>query len=287
MAARPKRNFSATGNDDRPVYIDNHPPIPHLKKREASSKIPSLTRKRANGKPHEHYFSWKLTYCMKALMQYQNSNRADGWKLAAITVNLPFLRSLALTSQKKGPATAYGDAIAGRLSYLHRQPRFFLTLEDSKDETLHAHICMAYHPDDQVTIRQALRLDAASNNASIMFRHEYRQYEPDPTQGDIDREMDEAREAARAAGIPDDEGEPEEPCSLYQLYDQRLNRYYRMMPIDIGWADYLSKELHQGGANFLVGKSGGQGRAYVQRGLIQAANTLHKNAREDFMKRKS
>lgn len=120
-----------------------------------------------------------------------------------------------------------------------------------------------------------------------MFRHEYRQYEPDPIQGSIDREMDEAREVACAAGIPDDEDEPEEPYSLYQLYDQRLNRYYRMVPIDIGWADYLSKELHQGGANFLVGKSGGLGRVYVQRDLIQAANTLHENARENFMKRKS
>ncbi|MDH2299788.1 hypothetical protein [Cobetia sp. 29-18-1] len=171
---------------------------------------------------------------MKALGKHHHTHRADGWKLASITVNLPFLRSTALTMRKKGPATAYGDAIADRLKHLARKPRFFLVLEDSADETLHAHLCMIYHSDDKKAIQQALKLDAASNNASVMFKHEYRQYEPDRDQGDIDREMDAAREVARAAGVPDDEEEPEDSYSLYQLYDQRLDRYYRMKPVDIG-----------------------------------------------------
>lgn len=130
-----------------------------------------------------------------------------------------------------------------------------------------------------------MKLDAASNNASVVFKHEYRQYEPDPIQGDIDREMDATRDAARAVGIPDDEDEPADPYSLYQLYDQMHDRYYRMKPIDVGWADYLNKELHHAGPNSIPAQSGGQGRVYVQRELTKEANALHTEARGDYLHR--
>lgn len=279
-------HFIATGNDDRGVYVGNHPPIPHLKKREPSNKVPSPVRKRTGGKPDDHFFSWKLTYLMKALKRYQERHGADSWVVEAITVNLPFLRSTSLAMQTKGPATAYGDALADRLKHLQRQPRFFLVLEDSADETLHAHLCMCFHPDDKQAIKQALRLDAHGNNASVRFQQVYRQYEPDPRQGDIDREMDAARAEARALGIPDDEDEVADPYSLYPQYDRRNSWYYRMAPIDIGWADYLSKNLHLGGPNFLVGKSGGKGRGYAQRELAREANALYVEARDNFLHHK-
>lgn len=45
-------------------------------------------------------------------------------------------------------------------------------------------------------------------------------------------------------------------------------------------------DIHLAGPNFVPGKSGGQGRVYVQRELMKEANALHSEARGDYLHRK-
>jgi len=239
-------------------------------------------RREQSQRKKNHSYSWRLVYALKTLERHCWRKRGEGWCLAAITVNLNLIESTSLTMQVKSAATVYGDRVRDRLKALPRLPRFFAALEDSADGSLHAHICMAYHPDDQLFIKKALKIDTAGSPSAIHWKTEYREYEPDPVQGDIDREMDREREAATRLGLDDDDMDTAEPYSLYNECDAR-GRYYRLMPIDVGWADYLSKHLQSRSENL----SAGIGHLYVPRDLAKEANALHDEARAESLKRKA
>jgi len=165
-------------------------------------------------------------------------------QLSFVTVNLSQCDSFRIVSE--GGAPAYAKKLRRRIQQklttgkqrLLQKPNFFLALEDSADGSKHVHIIMRHHPDDQPLLNSILRKEAADHDNAVQFKAEYRLW--------LDAEPGSAAWQANELDWLHDRGHGADYCVYRRM---GINRgkvdFYRLMPVDAGAADYISKELER------------------------------------------
>lgn len=224
---------------------DSLPFLPNPKKRSGPINIGKLK------------LSYQLRYLFKALLQWKET-RADH-KIMFATVLFSRVTEDKLNKAKKGPVSAYGDRLSKAFKNLDNETNFFFTLEKGKslNKRLHAHILIAYHPDDFDTLEALLKKDAINTGSGVKTQHHYILKHP-AKPGSAEYEILELDEEHGLCSYKKDEN----------------GNYYKKLPIDVGAADYISKDLSKG----CLGKS--KRRYYATRSLTQLSNELWKEGYE-------
>lgn len=173
--------------------------------------------------------------------------------LVFITVKFALATAEGLMSCRKSPASAYGDILRARFKGLSVD--YFLVMEGSTPTDLHAHIIMSFCNEDENTIRELLRKDV-NDDSGVMIQTTYRRY--------LNAEPDSQRWHENELDI-------EYGISQYTKIDAK-GRWYRECPVDVGAADYISKEL----AMPLMGSTGR--RLYAPRRVAKLAKELGEQA---------
>ena len=244
-----------TGNDLAPVDTSNTnipptdslPPLPNRKKR--SRPITIGKRK----------LSYQLRYLFKALLQWKE-DKAD-YKISFATVHFDRLTENKFTKATKGPVSAYGD----RLSYINKQlnhdSNFFFTLEKGKttNKRLHAHILIAYHPDDFNTLKMLLKKGANTTGTGLKIQDTYILKHP-ARPGSFEYEALEMDKKVGLCSYDDDEKDPKR--------DGKPIKFFKELPIDAGSVDYMSKDL----AKRVISKT--RHPYYAPQSLTKIANQL-------------
>lgn len=160
---RALNKHTITGNDLAPVDTSNSN-IP------STDSLPSLPNRKKRFRPitiGKRKLSFQLRYLFKALLQWKQDKPA--YKISFATVHFDRLTEDKLTKAKKDPLSACAD----RLSYMLKQPSnnstFSFTLEKGKtaNKRLHAHILIAYHPDDFDTLKALLKKGANTTGTGL------------------------------------------------------------------------------------------------------------------------
>lgn len=161
-------------------------------------------------------------------------------QLTFITVNLS--RNASCEAANGGGATYYGEKLKRKFkrtlttgkSKLLQKPRFFLVLENSKDGSLHAHLLMQHHPDDLEVLNKMLRKDTENHDNAVLFQTEYKLW-LDAAPGSYEWHRN----------VLDYDTDQEQCPYPYIGTNKRGGEwcFYRIMPVDAGAADYISKEL--------------------------------------------
>lgn len=203
-----------TSNSNIPTP-DSLPDLPNRKKRTG----PITVGKRK--------LSYQLRYLFKALLHWKNER--DGYKIAFATVHFNLPTEHKLKATKKGPVSAYADRLSKALPSLDNETNFFFVMEQGKKSTakrLHAHILIAYHPDDLDTLKVLLKKGANTTGTGLRIQHTYILKHP-----------------AKPGSIEYSGLEIDEANGMCCYERDHKGSFYRELPVDAGAVDYISKEL--------------------------------------------
>jgi len=213
-----------TGNNLAPVDTSNSN-IP------STDSLPSLSNRKKRSGPFKfgvknRKVSYQLRYLFKALLQWKGER--EGYKTAFATVHFDRITEGKLTKAKKGPVSAYGDRLSKALKSLDNEANFFFTLELGRqaNKRLHAHILIAYHPDDFETLKTLLKKGANNTGTGLKIQHTFILKHP-ARPGSFEYE---ALELDEEHGV----------CSYEKDQD---GKYFKELPVNIGSVDYISKDL--------------------------------------------
>ncbi len=227
-----------TSNSNIPT-TDSLPDLPNRKKR--TGPISAGKRK----------LSYQLRYLFKALLLWKENKPLH--KIAFATVHFDSVTEQKLISTRKGPVSAYGDRLTKALTTLDHNSNFFFTLEKGKTATkrLHAHILVAYHPEDFEALQLILKKGANTTGTGLRIQHTYVLKHP--------AKPDSMEYAAL---------ELDEEHGICAYTKDSAGRYSRELPVDAGAVDYMSKDL----AKKVI--SNAKRPYYAPRHLTQSANVL-------------
>ncbi len=190
--------------------------------------------------------SLDLRFYYKTLFNLVESTA--GWKLAFITVNFSDeVTNRIACAAARAAATYYADLINKRLRKRGVDAQWFCVLEDHEGN-LHSHCLVAYHEDDESAIRDCFKQDKAPTASGYRVQFSYKQRIRTWTKPSIKRQV-----FTNADGL----------------------RKFRLAPIDIGIADYMSKTLDKPSRYM----DPGRGRIYASRGIRGQAKKLYTAAR--------
>ncbi len=265
MRALAKR--TGTLSDFTPVDTLNTPIIDYNR----LQFLPAPSHKKAvqwlqqkNGKGARAYsFVLRSAY---AALEHARRDR-PGFVLNHITVNFDHVQSEAIIvgNSKHAGAAYYCDKLIRRFKRglpkqgikLQELPQLSVSLEDSSDGSLHAHIIIVYYRDDKDALNTMLRIEAKQHDNAVMFQDTYRQWldvpRKDPVGYRARSYVERLREVNELNHIDleydreyKSRGEDREPLCVYpRMGINKHGRvgFYRNAPIDAGVADYLCKEL--------------------------------------------
>ncbi len=239
----------STFSDFRPVDTYNTtlinpdviPQLPDSTHKKRTLNINKSTGEVTNKRTGARAVSFVLRSAFAALEEAHRKSPLS--QLSSITVNFDQTQSDLIVSgnASKAGAAYYGNKLRDRFKrgmpkqklFLHEETRFFLTIEDSKDGSLHANIVMRHHPDDVNTIRQMLKVEAKGDKNAVMLKTEYELW--------LDAEPGSELWQLNELELND----YPELCSypLKKKNKQGFERFYRLISVDSGIADYISKEL--------------------------------------------
>lgn len=222
---RAVERMEITGNDYRPVDTLNNyiptvnqlPPLPSPKKKkliDVKGKLP---------------VSYQLRYLYIALSNLTDRTEMD---TSLATVRFSAEQEEKLLASIKKPANAYGELLSKNFKKLLHPVHFFLVLERGKKsdaKRLHAHMVLSYNPNDRPAIEVILKRHTDGSPTSVMVQETYelKSYAPNSSFKATAMEM--------ADEYNNNMYEREKNSSLYK----------RTMLIDIGIADYMSKQLEK------------------------------------------
>jgi hypothetical protein len=242
-----------TGNDLAPVDTSNTN-IP------STDSLPSLPNRKKRSRPitiGKRKLSYQLRYLFKALLQWKE-DKVD-YKISFATVHFDRITEGKFTKAAKGPVSAYGD----RLSYINKQlihdANFFFTLEKGKttNKRLHAHILIAYHPDDFDTLKAGLKKGANTTGTGLKIQDTYI-----------------LRHPARPGSFEYEALEVDEEQGVCSYDKDKTGNYFKELPVDAGSVDYMSKDL----AKRVISKT--KHPYYAPQSLTKTANQLWDEAYE-------
>jgi len=234
-----------TISDSRPVDTINNNTINPSELSEVAStgrakNSTQVTKTKSKSKSKSKSVSLQLRAAFATLAEIHL--RSDISQLSFVTVNLSRKGSIKIVSE--GGAPAYSKKVKRRFRNglatgglnLRQKPDFFLALEDSKDGSQHAHIIMRHHPDDEPVLKKMLRVEAKEDKNAVQFKTEYRLW-LDAEPGSMAWQMNELDLMHDMAHGTD--------YGVYRRLGIRKGRvrFYRLMQVDGGAADYISKEL--------------------------------------------
>lgn len=214
---------------------DNLPKIERKGAKKVVTKVVRRIEKKTHTKTYIHYVSYQLRCAFDVLNE--DVAKDDSLTLSFITVNLSKkysdrYRKLGATGYGKKMKALFKRSLPNRNQ--NQEPSFFVVLEESCDGTLHSHLIMRHHIQDENQIADLLRTEAKPHNNSVEIKHDYIRWldvEPGSTEWDL-HELD--------MELPSNEN-----LYPYTGLDRNGNkRFYGIWPLDVGAADYMSKELH-------------------------------------------
>ena len=225
-------------NNSNIISSDSLKPINKKDKKAAQIKVKNHNNKSV---------SFDLRSLFLAIAEINGLNPSA--RLAFVTVNLSMKVSRKLLANSKKATKSYAINLNNRFKaglrtkglHLKEQPSFFLVLEDSRDKSLHAHIIISHHPDDKDTLNKMFRKDTANHNNDVVFQYEYRLWLnalPDSDawmRNELDLEYDQHHQQDDKLCIY--------PGRAFNKHGQE--RFYTDVPVDIGSADYMSKDLEK------------------------------------------
>lgn len=233
----------------RIVSLKDLPLLPNIKDRERAFNIGNLS------------VSYPLRFLFLALKERKRQRRQPAEELLHITVNLSGAASRKLLASRKGPVGAYANKLKERMKLLSVKPDYFFIMEKSEDKTLHTHFIMVLPSGQEDLIKKILLKDTNRRPNSVKLDKEYKNYliiKPDTDEWNlhqIDLEM----------------GESQYP--YLETAGRFSGHYYGMKMVDIGLADYLSKDLMK---RSLLGYTGRTW--YAPHNITEAANNLYEEA---------
>jgi hypothetical protein len=238
-------------NNKRITPLERLPKLPNPGNKEAVNKIGNLK------------VSYPLRFQFMAVEQRRRRKQAHH-DLLHITVNLSAKTTDSLLQSTRAPASAYADKINRRLNRsLLSKPDFFLVMEVSKDQTLHVHIVMTLPSEQRAAVRDALMKDTNQHPTDVRIDTHYKNYlnierdSPEWVLHQVDLDMDETR------------------YINFETAGRHAGSYYELRAVDMGLADYLSKDL---GKRSLLGSKAR--RYYAPQCITKAANDLYRQAYE-------
>lgn len=191
-------------------------------------------------------------------------------QLTFVTVNLS--RKASLEVENGGGAAYYGEMLkrkfkraltTGKLKLLQK-PSLFLVLENSKDGSLHAHIIMQHHPDDVAVLNKILRKGTDNHDNAVLFQTEYKLW--------LDANPGSCAWHRNVLDYDTDKVQ----CPYPHIGTDKRGRewrFYRIMPVDAGAADYISKELGKPLCDDL-----GASRMYIDKDIRSRAKVVYNEA---------
>jgi hypothetical protein len=242
-----------TGNDLLPVDTINS----NLIQADRLPLLPNPKKKELVDVRGKRFVSYQLRYLYLALEKW--TAERPGYRLSFVTVHFSQKQETRLKKARKGPVAAFADQLQKRLEAMERPVNFFMVLEEGKSDkkSLHAHIVISHWGDDLVVINRLLRRYASPVPSGIDIKDYYL------------LKLAPKRDTFEAAAI---EMDIEYGDSGYTPVPNRPGKYYRKMPMNIGVADYMSKQVEN---NRDVFKSA---PFYAPQSLRRAANALYEEA---------
>lgn len=249
----------------QPVYVDtsNSNSV-----NPANISLPKADRKKPLIKVNHRTVSLDLRARAGAICQLSEQN--PGGKLWAITVKFSPLFSKKIAEGKKRPQDAYQQLLNERIRYRYRKlgipsdtnrlELYLFVLEQSPRTpkfTLHAHFFAYLMPEDRLIFEQIIKQDAGRENNSVRFQDTYvLQHSAEPKS--IEYQMLRA-EIEEGLLLVDDDGndvEDDTPDCFPQWEVASNGRLVkRGMPVDLGWVDYLAKDLDESITGVSKGKN--------------------------------
>ena len=213
-----------TGNDHLPVdslnsnliQVDDLPLLPNPKKR----KLIDFKGKRR--------VSYQLRFLYLALEQW--TEKQAGCEIVFATVHFSVKQEERLKRAKKGPAGAFSDQLKKALMSLTTPYSYFLVLEQgtSVNKRLHAHIVISCYPDEAANLHGILKRYTTGGPSGVDIRDHY-----------------ELKFRAKHGSFEHSAMEMDleyDDCS-YTESSKKPGEFIRKVPVNIGVADYLSKQL--------------------------------------------
>lgn len=188
--------------------------------------LPNIKKESGPFKAGKRSVSYKLRYLFKSLLHWKE--KRPGYKISFATVHFSRQTEAKLTKAKKGSVSAYGDKLSYALSKLDHETMFFFVLEKGKttNKRLHAHILIAYHPNDFDTLESVLRKGANTSGTGLKIQDTYKlKHSAKPG-----TDMYENLEEELAKGI----------CMYHK---NKQGEFFIEVPVDGGSVDYISKDL--------------------------------------------
>ncbi len=201
--------------------VDQGPHINHNRLDEEGQGRPQKTLTR--------YISYPLRTLYQAVEGLCEVNEA----MHAVTVYFSQEVSEALRGNKKGAVVGYAERVKLRFDRAGISfKNYFFVLEESASGGLHAHFVAAFDPQLIKRVRELLKADGAGEDSDVKIQAGYWQYHsaspgtPEWELLELDSEFD---------------------LNQYELHtlESGRQRWRRRVPVNIGWADYISKDLHR------------------------------------------
>ncbi|TCK05868.1 hypothetical protein [Marinobacterium mangrovicola] len=194
------------------IPTEELPYLPHPKKR----KLIDYRGKRR--------VSYQLRFLYDALVTW--TVEREGYCTSFVTLHFSREYERRLKQRKKGPAGAFSDSLQKSLKALVHDASFFLVVEQgfSENKRLHAHVVISYHPEDREALMVVMR--HYSDNTKIQDDFELMLK---PKSGSF---------VASAIELDDEHG-----LNAYEKKKGGRGGYSMKLPVNIGAADYISKQV--------------------------------------------
>ena len=229
------------------IRVDDLPLLPNPKKR----KLIDFKGKRR--------VSYQLRFLYLALEQWTEAQ--PNCEIAFATVHFSSKQEERLKRAKKGPAGAFSDQFKKALSVLKMPHNYFLVLEQGSTghKRLHAHIVISYCPDEIQRLREVLERYSSGVPSGVKIQEHF-----------------ELKLAAKPGSFEQValELDLEYGECAYTESPDRAGEFSRQFPVNIGVADYMSKQLEVSEKRF-------KGAPFhAPQSLRRLANELYSNAYE-------
>lgn len=198
------------------LVVDDLPFLPHIKKRKQAYKIGNRT------------ISFHLRFLYLAIREMSIENEMT---LSFATVHFSEEFEKSLLGTKRKPASNYGEQLTKLFRAASHPVEFFLVLEQGKKgqgKRLHSHMIIMHHPDDIEVITEKLKNCESNPQTGVRIGDTY--------EITVTLEPDSFEQVAMELDI-------EHGISQYRPCEKEPNDYHREYAVNIGSADYMSKEL--------------------------------------------
>lgn len=250
-----------TGNDHSPVDTSNSNLIP-------TGLLPSLTdikKRLINKRVGKRMISYQLRFLYIALFEWFTNQ--DYYTYRFVTVHFDSVTEARLMNGKKGPVVAYSDRLRKSLAALPHSTEFFFVLErgSTVNKRLHAHVLIAFHKEDLDSLKPIFSKGATQTGSGLDISNTF----------ELIHSAQPGTSAYEMLELEEEHG-----CCSYKK--NKKGKYVVELPLSIGAADYMSKDL----SKRLAGHTGR--RFYATSGITSIANARYNAAykRQQVMQKK-